>query len=219
MSTPTGITPHVEPKSPAPPRDYREYLKAELGEVIDALLLDPLQRRFLRSRWLDQIVWMEGRADQSRRAYHALRLAVIVGGVLIPGLVSVGIGNPLGASVVRWATFGLSLTVAICAAVEEFFHHGERWRHYRRTVELLKIEGWQYFSLAGPYRRYKTHDDGFATFAARVEGVIQPSVEVYITDVAREKEAAPSAGDGGAQPTAAVSPERARTAGTPADSL
>ena len=72
--------------------------------------------------------------------------------------------------------------------MEEFFHYGERWRHYRRTVELLKIEGWQFFQLSTPYRRYKNHAEAYPVFAARVEGIIQPSVEVYITEVVREKE-------------------------------
>jgi hypothetical protein len=43
------------------------------------------------------------------------------------------------------------LLVATSAAIEEFFHFGERWRHYRRSVELLKAEGWKFFELAGVY--------------------------------------------------------------------
>lgn len=53
-----------------------------------------------------------------------------------------------------WSTFGLSQIVAISAAIEEFFHYGERWRHYRRTVESMKTQGWQFSQLTGPYRIY-----------------------------------------------------------------
>lgn len=166
---------------------YSEAMKQEFGQIIDALELEDLQKRFLRSRWLDQVLWMEGRANRSRNWYFPLRLLVIVGGVLIPALVgwkTFGTDNRY----VNGLTFVLSLLVAIGAAVEEFFHHGDRWRHYRRTVELLKIEGWQFFTLSGPYRRHRSHEAAFESFATRIEGIIQPSVEVYITDVARERE-------------------------------
>ena len=34
----------------------------------------------MRSRWLDQIVWLEGKAKKSQRWYYGLRLVAIVGG-------------------------------------------------------------------------------------------------------------------------------------------
>ena len=46
-----------------------------------------------------------------------------------------------------WVTFALSQVVAISAAIEEFFHYGERWRHYRRTAESLKTQGWAILSI------------------------------------------------------------------------
>ena len=167
--------------------DYRQQLEQELGEMIDALDLSELQRHFLRSRWLDQVLWMEGRADRARDWYYRLRLTTIIGGVIIPALVSLNISGVV-ASVVGWITFGLSLVVAISAAVEEFFHYGDRWRHYRRTVEWLKTEGWQFFQLSGPYQPYESPAEAYPDFAARVEDVIQRDVEMYITQVVREKE-------------------------------
>ncbi len=77
--------------------------------------------------------------------------------------------------------------VAISAAVEEFFHFGERWRHYRRTVELLKIEGWKFFQLSASYDGYKKHEEAYPDFATRVEEIIESDVEVYITEVVKEK--------------------------------
>jgi hypothetical protein len=35
-----------------------EWMKTELSELIEQLRLDEFQKRALRSRWLDQIVWM-----------------------------------------------------------------------------------------------------------------------------------------------------------------
>ena len=88
---------------------------------------------------------------------------------------------------IQWTTFFLSLIVAISVAVEEFFHYGERWRHYRRTVECLKIEGWQFFQLAGTYQQSQTHSQAFPDFAAQVEKICRQEVDVFITEVGKEK--------------------------------
>lgn len=70
--------------------------------------------------------------------------------------------------------------------MERFFRYGERWRHYRRTAELLKAEGWQFFQLTGHYRQYNAHASAYRLFASRVEDIMQQDVDAYITTVAAE---------------------------------
>ena len=129
---------------------------------------------------------MENKAVKAVRWHYALRLTTIIGGVIVPALVSLSLSGGSGA-IIRWSTFAISLMVALSAAVEEFFHFGERWRHYRRTAELLKSEAWQFFQLSGPYAG-KTHAQAYPTFATCVEEVSRQEVEIYITQVAKEKE-------------------------------
>jgi hypothetical protein len=107
--------------------------------------------------------------------------------VIIPALVSLDLGGEAGLYV-RWATFTVSLVVAISAAVEGFFRFGERWRHYRPIVERLKIEGWQFFQLSGPYAQAGSHGAAYPSFAAQVEAIVQSDVETYITEIVREKQ-------------------------------
>ncbi len=166
---------------------YFEFLKQDLGGLIESLQLSDLQKHLLRSRWLDQVLWMEGKAGLAQKRYYALRLVAIVGGVIVPALVGLKIGEQGVGDLIRWITFILSLIVAISIAVEEFFHFGERWRHYRRTVECLKIEGWQFFQLAGPYQQLGTHSQAFTDFAAQVEKICRQEVDVFITEVSKEK--------------------------------
>ncbi|MDH4098302.1 MAG: DUF4231 domain-containing protein, partial [Nitrospira sp.] len=109
----------------------------------------------------------------------------IIGGVIVPALVSQNVGGG-AATMIQTITFIISLLVALSAAVEEFFHYGERWRHYRRTVESLKSEGWQFFQLSGPYANL-THVQAYPAFAARVEELSREEVETYMTQVAKEK--------------------------------
>jgi hypothetical protein len=181
--------------------DYSTWLKNELGGLVEGLGLDSRQETFWRARWLDQVVWLEGKAKQCQQRYYALRLMAIVGGLTVPALVSLNVRQGSVASTIAWTTFAVSLLVAIAVSVEGFFRYGERWRHYRRTAELLKGHGWQFYELAGPYAAYANHRAAFRPFATAVEGLIAEDVEVYIKQVTREQQQQPE-GEAGAEPEA-----------------
>ena len=68
---------------------YENQLKDNLSGLIESLDLSDFQKQSLRSRWLDQVLWMEKRASTARNWYYTLRLITIIGGVLIPALVSI----------------------------------------------------------------------------------------------------------------------------------
>ncbi len=167
--------------------DY-EQEKDSLPTMIDVLDdLSILQKRFLYSRWLDQLEWMERKANISQTRYYILRLIAIVGGVIVPALLGYKLEDGPAAIWKFRFTLLISLMVAISVAVEEFFHYGERWRHYRRIVETLKSEGWQFFQLAGTYQKYAGHSDAYTAFAARVEEILRQDVEMFLTQVVQEK--------------------------------
>jgi Protein of unknown function (DUF4231) len=160
---------------------YLASLRNELELIIEKLDLEPLQKEFLRLRWLDQVLWMEERANNTKVRYYILRLTTIVGGVIIPALVS------LTEPAITLVVFVVSLLVAISAALEGFLRYGEQWRHYRLKVELLKNEGWLFLQLSSRYHRFKIHEKAYATFARRVEEWNRLEVGEYITEVARDK--------------------------------
>ena len=153
------------------------------------------QRHYMRSRWLEQIVWLEGKAKKSQRWYYSLRLVAIVGGLIVPALVSLNVHEGEFRNTIVWTTFVVSLVVAIAVAVEGFFHYGDRWRHYRRTVELLKSQGWQLYELSGAYASFRTHGSAFRSFAATVEALIAEDVDTYVSRVMREGQAGGPAED------------------------
>ena len=163
---------------------YNDYLKKEMSELIEEIELPSLQKRFMKSRWLDQVLWLEGRATKSRSRHNTLRLITIIGGVLVPAVVSANSANASQQNLkhlLGWTAFGLSQAVAISAAVEEFFHYGENYRRYRNTAENMKIQGWQFFQLTGPYKDATNHSEAYPTFASNVENIIQQDVEGYIS--------------------------------------
>lgn len=158
--------------------------RAEMDQLINAIELPELNKQFLRARWLEQITWMEEKALDALWWHRVLRLATIIGGVIVPALVSWTVGD--GDDLIKALTFIISLVVALSAAVEEFFRYGERWRHYRRTVESLKSEGWQFLQLSGPYVNM-THSQAYPAFATRVEELSREEVDRYMTQVAKDK--------------------------------
>jgi Protein of unknown function (DUF4231) len=162
-------------------------LAQEFGGMLDELDLDERQRRFVRSRWFDQMAWFEAKAKQTQRRYYVLRLVAIVGGLVVPALVSLNVRHGTVASTIAWTTFALSLVVGIAVAVDGFFNYGGRWRQYRRTAELLKGHGWQFYELVGVYGGARTHRAAFAKFAAAVESLIAEDVETYLSKVMREQ--------------------------------
>ena len=160
---------------------YTDFLKEDFQQLFQSMELQPRQEHFMRSRWLDQVLWMEKKASVSRNRHQTLRLTTIILGVIVPIVIGFDFGNETINKKIRIVTAVLSGVVAVSAAVEEFFHYGERWYHYRRTAESLKQHGWQLSQLTGPYKKYTTCDAAFPVFAEHIEEILQKDVEGYVT--------------------------------------
>jgi hypothetical protein len=164
-----------------------------LTRVIGMLDLPDDKKAWMRDRWLDQVIWFDRRARSANRRYSLLRVIAISGGVLVPALVSLspGTSDAWIWDVVKPTAFVVSLLVAASVGLDGFFHFGERWRHFRRTAELLKTEGWLFIEGGGRYKQYQHrpgfHDRFFSLFATKVEELVRRDVEVYLTRIVQEK--------------------------------
>jgi hypothetical protein len=163
----------------------QNYLKDEFTKLIDTLELSDLDKQFMKSRWLDQLLWLEGRAKSTKKWSSRLRLMTIIGGVLVPAFVSLNFNDNMFGQYIGWVTFGLSQIVAISASVEEYFGFSEKQTLYRKTAESLKSEAWKFFQLTGSYNKYSDHSSAYSTFAFRVEKFIQEDVQA-IVELAKE---------------------------------
>lgn len=166
---------------------YPTQLQKSFEALVDKTDLDERQRDFFRTRWLDQVVWMEGRAGKAQRRYYRLRVITVVGAVIVPALVSLTTLDDWPGQAASVGLWIVSLVVAVSAALEGFFQFGQRWRNYRGTVERLKMEGWLYLQSAGPYTG-TAHTQKYGAFAARVEELIKSDVDVYLTEITAEKQ-------------------------------
>jgi len=167
-----------------------EVNRKELENVIDQLTtVDDIHKQFLKNRWLHHVMLSSKRAQDSYRKHYILRTIVVIGGVLIPTLVSLNI-NQLKlpeASVIRWVTIGLGLLVAISAALEGIFRFGDVWREEQRAMELLLSEGWRFFQLSGQYSAKRSPQTTYSYFARQVESLILREAESYIATSQEQK--------------------------------
>ena len=161
---------------------------AALEAALQRLDLTDVQRELLRIQWLNSLAFMDRHAQKNWRLHVVLRLIAIIGAVFVPAFVA--ISPPAEwARTIRIATFAMSLCVALATALESFFRSGDRWQHYRRNTEALRLEGMQYLMLSGPYGKFTTHQNAFPEFGARLNAILSTEVEAYFTQVAIEKPA------------------------------
>lgn len=85
----------------------------------------------------------------------------------------------------------LGVIVAATSAVEHFLNTGERWRHFRATVERLKSQAWLFVEQADPaYQTDDGHRAAFLAFAAVAEQAFSDESIRYVTHVISERPAA-----------------------------
>jgi hypothetical protein len=201
---------------------YRAWLSEDLGALIESkdLSLSNLQKGYVRSRWLQQVLRLDYELQRALGKYQILRLLTALGCLVILMLVSVGFDEArLGAwaTSVRYLSILLTLVVAGSVVVEHLFNYGQRWRDTEHHLERLQTEGWRFLQLSGHYRHYENHAAAFAAFVNQVEELSQHEVEVYSSRVLHERRkggVATGEADGGVKKSEAHSaPEEATAAG------
>lgn len=154
-----------------------------LAAALARLELSDAQQAAVQARYISYVDWLERAAVRSRRAHYALRLTAVVGGVVVTSMSSAEVlGDPVAA--VKWILLATSLAVGIALAIDGFLNLGERWRHYRRSVEILKSQGWRFVQRTDPYRTL-SDSDAARVFAARIEDLIDEETGGYIQGPAR----------------------------------
>jgi hypothetical protein len=153
-----------------------------LAEAISAASLSEQVDNYLTRRYLEYLRWLEDGSASNLIVYYALRIPAIVLAALVPALVALDLG-----ATGRTITVVLGVVVAAETALEHFLTSGQRWRHYRGSVEILKSEGWLFLTLAGPYTAQQWHDAAFPTFVWRVERLMRDEVREYVTSIVTEQ--------------------------------
>jgi hypothetical protein len=171
---------------------YRAWLSEDLGALVESkdLALSHLQKGYVRSRWLQQVLRLDYELQRALKRYQILRLTTALGCLFILMLVSFGFDEGrwgAWANGVRYLTIISTLLVAASVVVEHLFNYGERRRDTEQHLERLQTEGWRFLQLSGHYRHYENHAQAFAAFVNQVEEMSQREVEVYSSRVLHER--------------------------------
>lgn len=162
-------------------RSKRHPEQVQLEAAFSELDLDDSQRANLCRRYLDYVDWLEAAATRSRRAYYALRLIAVITAAIVPALVAANISGTA-----RVVAVVLGVVLAATTATEAFLHLGDRWRHYRLVVELLKAQSWLFVQHSGPYAG-TTPKQALGAFVERMEGLIHDEVRDYVSTVVADR--------------------------------
>ena len=166
------------------PRRYEE--EERLETIFGCLELDPKQLAYLTERFLPYLRYLEDGARNNRLIHYSLRIPAIVLATIVPALIAADLGANGRALAVA-----LGVIVAATSAVEQFLNTGERWRHYRATVERLKSQAWLFIERADPaYQTDGGHRAAFPLFAAGAEQAFSEESVRYVTQVISERPAA-----------------------------
>lgn len=109
--------------------------------------------------------WYDKKAISAKRNYQWMRAMTVVGGALVPVLIS--IDHPS----IKSITIAISLLVAVFVSLESVFHFREQWKNYRSTEQLLAKEYFNFVSGEGPYKT-QNQESAFLLFVDRVESAI-----------------------------------------------
>lgn len=160
--------------------------------IIEKTDLPEREKDLMCFRWLVRVENMEKDARKSKIRHYTSKMIIIAGSAIVPVLASMN--NPPEVSTgltaqtfIYYATLLVSMIVSVSAGVHEFFRFGDRWRHYRGTVESLKSEGWHFIQQTGRYRNVGGHTKGYKRFAERVENILNTERERFMNDIAKEK--------------------------------
>ena len=114
--------------------------------------ISPQERFYLENRWYSQWRFYDKKATENKNSYYFYQNIVIIGGVIIPTLVSINgtvaraLTGAFGLSLETWRTIldagtvFVSLAVAIAAAILGLQKFGENWTSYRSAAEELQSE-------------------------------------------------------------------------------
>lgn len=160
---------------------YRDFLRESFSQNIDSLDISDQRKQFLKDRWLDQLLYLEGKTSKEQTRYVRAMIFRIVGGVIATLLI--GVGNVNSTQLVKafgWTAFALNGGVNIVGGVADFMKFGEKYVKSRVSAERLKSSGWHYLQLCGPYKQFADHSAAYEAFARATEELIQSDLEGFI---------------------------------------
>ena len=157
--------------------------KENITEIIENLHLNTSNDNLmLKNRFLEQVLYYQGKRDHVKIFYNIFRFIVTTGSILLPALLSIGQMDPSKLpknfeNISYWCSWGISLSVTASNGFLQLFSLDKNYFTYSIVTEQLKTEGWQFFQLSGKYEQFDEHIECYKLFCKSIEGIKRKQVE------------------------------------------
>lgn len=164
--------------------------RSNFQNILHSLEISDIQKQIVQTRYLSILENFQRRSRNYSYIFFSGHFIVTVGSLFVPALLSIqnsdknytfsGINFTVQ---IYWTTFVISLLVTIFNGVITLFKVDKKYYFLNTTMERLRSEGWQYFSLTGRYdgRLLKNttpnHQNQFIHFTHYIEKIKMKQVE------------------------------------------
>ena len=158
--------------------------------VLKGLEITDIQKQIIQVRYLDILENFQRRCRNYSYLFYVGHFTVTVGSLFVPALLSIQNSDKsftfTGESFsvhVYWSTFVISILVTIFNGILTLFKVDKKYYFLNTTLERLRSEGWQYFSLTGRYSGHlvkhgpPSHANQFVFFTHYTEKIKMKQVE------------------------------------------
>jgi len=158
--------------------------------VLQRLELNDTQKQIIQVRYLNILENFQRRCRNYSYLFYVGHFTVTVGSLFVPALLSIQNSDTsftfTGANFsvqVYWSTFVISILVTIFNGILTLFKVDKKYYFLNTTLERLRSEGWQYFSLTGRYSGHlvkngpPSHANQFVFFTHYTEKIKMKQVE------------------------------------------
>lgn len=169
--------------------EYKD--RSNFRNILQNLDLSDVQKQIITIRYLSILDNLKRRSRNYSYIFFSGHVIVTVGSLFVPALLSIQnsdenytFSNNSFTIQIYWTTFVISLLVTIFNGILTLFKVDKKYYFLNTTLERLRSEGWQYFSLTGRYdgRLIKkgiipNHKNQFIHFTHYVEKIKMKQVE------------------------------------------
>ena len=168
-------------------REYKD--RSFFQNILKEIELGDVQKQIITTRYLDILENFQRRSQNYSYIFFSGQFIITVGSLFVPALLSIQnsdktytfSGNYFTVEI-YWITFVISLLVTISNGILTLFKVNKKYYFLNTSLERLRSEGWQYFSLTGRYSSYNnrqitTHINQFVYFCHYIEKIKMKQVE------------------------------------------
>lgn len=164
--------------------------RSNFQNILQSLELSDIQKKIIETRYLSILENFQRRARNYSYVFFAGHFIVTVGSLFVPALLSIEKSDKIYTFMatnfsvqIYWITFVISLLVTISNGILTLYKVDKKYYFLNTTLERLRSEGWQYFSLTGRYsgqlvkNKVPSHTNQFVYFTHYIEKIKMKQVE------------------------------------------